>query len=185
MQPYFLPNHPIPKTAFQSPAPTYPRPAGQRPICDAWLPVPTPGPAAQPGPRLRRCRRHAAFRLTLLTAAECITVNRCPACANELREQARAGATFEIIADSEYELETKKELPMTNRIEYTETLVEPTTKEQEILWIANLLAEMGKPATIHNAQAVLSLGLQNAPERWLLTMADLVVLWPRLVHKEA
>lgn len=70
---------------------------------------------------------------------------------------------------------------MTNRIEYTETLVEPTTKEQEILWIANLLAELGRPRTIHNAQAVLSLGLQNAPDRWLLTMTELPALWEELV----
>lgn len=74
---------------------------------------------------------------------------------------------------------------MTNRIEYTETLVEPTTKDQEILWIANLLAELGRPRTIHNAQAVLSLGLQNAPDRWLLTMAELPELWSKHIAEAA
>lgn len=78
---YFLPNYTIPRTAFTAPA----RP--RRVICDAYP------------ERNRRCRRHATARLTLLTAAECITVARCEACAAELREKARSGATFEIIED--------------------------------------------------------------------------------------
>lgn len=74
---------------------------------------------------------------------------------------------------------------MTNRTEYIEAITDPSTKEQEIFWIANLLAELGKPITLPNAQALLELGLQNAPDKWLLRVADLVVMWPQLIGGEA
>lgn len=90
-QPYFLPNHPIPLTAFTA------RPG--RVICDAYP------------ERNRRCCRRATTRLTLLTATDCITVVRCAACAEELRERERAGATFEIIADSLINSEPERSYP--------------------------------------------------------------------------
>jgi hypothetical protein len=71
---------------------------------------------------------------------------------------------------------------MTNRTDYQDIFLEPTTKEAEINFIADILRELGDELTFINASRVLLTGLTNAPEKWLLTMDDLNELWPRPVE---
>jgi hypothetical protein len=77
-----------------APSPTIIRPAGQGPTCDAWYRNPAPGG----GPYLVRCRRQAAYRLTLATQTDCYQVKRCQAHRDELHAP---GKTFEILAEEE------------------------------------------------------------------------------------
>ncbi len=63
---------------------------------------------------------------------------------------------------------------MTNRtpepaIAYTE----PQTKAEEVDFLIGLLEEMGHPITLANVTELLQLGLENAPDQWQLTVADL------------
>lgn len=73
---------------------------------------------------------------------------------------------------------------MTNRIQYSDNYIEPTTKAEEVMWIADLLRKARRPLTLENAQITLGLGLDNAPEAWKLTMAELPALWAALVEQQ-
>lgn len=72
-----------------------PRPAGMGVTCDAWHET-----GLTDGPRLRRCRKLAWVRMTILAGTDCYDIKRCPGCAAELRGKAQAGATFEILAEA-------------------------------------------------------------------------------------
>lgn len=74
------------------------RPAGLGILCDAFY----KNLKYQPNsdlPLLLRCQEPAAVRLTILTPDDCYQVKRCEECAEELRQEAARGATFEILAD--------------------------------------------------------------------------------------
>lgn len=129
---YFLPNYPIPKTAFQS-------------------------------------------RLKELEAD-----------LEDARRDLYHGATetWRKAAKRQIELLEEEIAEMTNRLQYTDTIIEPSTKEEEITLLTNLLAEMGQPLTLQNAGELLALGLQNAPDQWLLSLDDLAVLWPQMMIEQ-
>lgn len=72
---------------------------------------------------------------------------------------------------------------MTNRnSEYTITLTEPDTPEDEVLYLARLLPQMGRPVTLDQAKELLSFALENAPGAWLISLADLERLWVVVVE---
>lgn len=78
---------------------TRPRPAGMGYVCDRWFS--NPARCTNPDlPALARCQAPATVRLTLLTPTDCYQLKHCPDCAQWLRQEAKKGATFEILAET-------------------------------------------------------------------------------------
>lgn len=75
---------------------------------------------------------------------------------------------------------------MTNRIDYQDqTLTEPSTKEAEVIYLAEVLGKLGRPINVQQAKEVLAFALENAPGAWLISLADLETLWGVVIITEA